>query len=486
MTAVAKKTLTLVDTGGGSKPPGGGSPSSESWQSLLTTNRDGRYDGSLHNVMLILENDARVSGMFWLNEAKNRVMLHRDPPWSGGTRDEFIDADSCEMAAWLQHPSHYGMSVGDDQVLKAVTTVARRHRRHPLKEYLNSLTWDGVPRVERLIVDMLGTEDRLYNRQVSLCFMVSAAARVLWFDPQKPNIGAKVDFMVVLEDKQGRKKTTFFETLFGANWFVETMESPQHNDFYQILQGCWGVEIAEMHSFGKAEVGRIKGALSRRMDRYRAPYERQPRDWRRENVFVGTTNDVTGYLRDSSGGRRFLPVRLDSSGQADIAKVAEIRDQLWAEAVHLFRDGFEYWVLPADAEEEQEQRFVEDSWEGRISRWLRGTVLAKGPNESPPYPSRYAYGVDPVQWVTTDELLTFAIGLDAGKHGRSEQMRISEIMGQRLEWIQARQAWADTGTDRERRWFRDQDVLGAAKCAAKGQPNVKPSASAGKDDDCPF
>lgn len=470
-----RKRLTLVDAGNGAgaAPPGGGAPGVDDWKALLTFNKDGRLESTLHNVLLILEHDPHFSGLFWLNESSNQVVLSRDPPWNGGTRDEFTDSDSCELAAWLQHPDRYRMSVGDDLALKGVVTVARRHRRHPIREYLQQLKWDGKPRVERMLVDFFGAEDRLYNLQAAKCFMISAVARVLWLDPKQPNVGAKVDFMLILEDKQGKKKTTAMETLFSATWFVETMESPSSNDFYQILLGCWGVEIAEMDSFSKADVTRVKGAITRRVDKYRAPYERAPRSWRRECVFVGTTNE-NEYLRDPTGGRRFLPVKILPDGVINIERLRAERDQLWAEAVHLFDQGTPWWVLPDEAEEEQEARYIEDSWEGRIALWLDGRMRPKDPEKaSPPYPERLKYGALKVDWTTTDEILLYAIGMDAAKHDRPSQMRVAAAM-KRLGWEHVRREWTK-GEGKERRWIRP-------GC-------TEPSASSkkgGGDDDVPF
>lgn len=469
--STARRKLQVV-AGNAASPPGGGAPGPDDWRQLLTLNKEGRIEGTLHNVLLILEHDQHFAGLFWLNESSNQVVLSRDPPWTGGTRDEFTDADSCELAAWLQHPDRYRMTVGDDLALKGVVTVARRHRRHPIREYLQGLKWDGKPRVERMLVEFFGAEDRLYNLQAAKCFMVSAVARVLWVDPKQPNVGAKVDFMLILEDKQGKKKTTAMETLFSATWFVETMESPSSNDFYQILLGCWGVEIAEMDSFSKADVTRVKGAITRRVDKYRAPYERAPRSWRRECVFVGTTNE-NEYLRDPTGGRRFLPVKILPEGVIDIERLRAERDQLWAEAVHLFEAGVPWWVLPDEAEEEQEARYIEDSWEGRIAHWLGGRMRAKDPDKPPPYPDRYRYGAN-VEWTTTDEILLYAIGMDASKHDRPSQMRVAAAM-KRLGWEHQRKEWVK-GEGKERRWIRP----GGSEPSASGDQRGK------ADDDVPF
>lgn len=466
-----KRALKVVD---GGVPPSGGAPGADDWKQLLTRNKEDRIEGSLHNLHLILEHDPHFAGMLWLNESSNQVVLARDPPWSGGNRDEFTDADSCELAAWLQHPDRYRMSVSDELALKAVTTVARRHRRHPIREYLTSLKWDGVPRVDRMLIDLFGADDRAYNQQASRCFMVSAVSRILFFDPKQPFVGSKVDFMLVLEGAQGKKKTTSLQTLFGAQWYVETLESPAGKDFYQVILGCWGVEIAEMDSFSKADITSVKGAITRRVDKYRAPYERVPRSYRRECVFVGTTNE-SEYLRDHTGGRRFLPVRVRDDATIRLDEIAAQRDQLWAEAVALFEQGVDYWTLPDEVAEEQEARFQEDSWEGRIAKWLEG--YSSGDKAYPSRSNGEVYGFGrPVQWTTTDEILQYAIGADASKHGRPEQMRVASIM-KRLGWIHKREI-----VDRDRPSYRERRWLRASEASGGSTPGTKPR----RLDDVPF
>lgn len=445
MNAVAKKSMTVIDggkkSGGGSG--GGSTPADDEWKSLLTRTREGFVEGTLHNLIQILEHDERLAGLFWLNDSSNQVLLSRDGPWLGGNRDEFTDADSCELAAWLQHPDRYYCRCKDDSVLKAVITVARRHRRHPIREYLTGLKWDGTPRVERMLVDLFGSPDSPYSHRAAQCFMVGAVARILWVDPKTPFVGAQVDFMLVLEGEQGKRKSSAVRALFGSNWFVETNETPNGPDFYMVIQGHWGVEIGEMDSFGKADVTAVKTAITRRVDRYRAPYERVPRSYRRECIFVGTTNEHE-YLRDATGGRRFLPVRTE--GTVELDRIVEFRDQLWAEAVAMFDAGFKWWELPEDASDEQESRYIGDSWEGRIDRWL----ALKAPGEmDKAYPDRLRFGAG-ITYTTTDEILQWCMGMDPGKHDRMAQMRISTAM-KRLGWVSKRGLYDGV---RERRWQR--------------------------------
>ena len=491
MSAVGKKVVTLIDggKGRGSGAGGGGdngTPADDDWKLKLTRNREMKIEGTLHNLVTIIENDDRLKGLFWLNDSSNQVVMSRRAPWPGSNRDEFVDADSSELAAWLQHPDRYGMKCGDDSVLKAVIAVARRHRRHPIREYLVGLQWDGTPRIESMLIDMFGASDNKYSRQASLCFMVGAVARVLWADPKNPALGAKVDFMLVLEGPQGKQKSTSLSELFGTYWFVETAESPTGKDFYQVIQGCWGVEIGEMDSFGKADVTAVKVAITRRTDKFRAPYERMPNSYRRECVFVGTTNDRE-YLKDATGGRRFLPVRAD--GDVDVPRIIAERDQLWAEAVRMFLDGFKYWVLPDDAPAEQAARYISDSWEARVERWLGGKFRRTREGDEIA-PERLKFSTGKVEWTTTDELLEFAIGMDPAKHTKADQMRIAAIM-KRLgtdpirgdtvaedTWEHRRQRWPEGG--REWRWVR--------VCADSGgePPPPVPRASSGGDDEPDF
>lgn len=475
MSAVSKKVVTLIDGGKGRGSGGGdnGTPADDDWKLKLTRNREMKIEGTLHNLITIIENDDRLKGLFWLNDSSNQVVMARRAPWPGSNRDEFVDADSSELAAWLQHPDRYGMKCSDDTVLKAVIAAARRHRRHPIREYLSGLQWDGTPRIETMLIDMFGAGDNKYSRQAALCFMVGAVARVLWIDPKNPALGAKVDFMLVLEGPQGKQKSTSLSELFGTYWFVETAESPTGKDFYQVIQGCWGVEIGEMDSFGKADVTAVKVAITRRTDKFRAPYERMPNSYRRECVFVGTTNDRE-YLKDATGGRRFLPVRAD--GDVDVPRIIAERDQLWAEAVHMFLQGFKYWVLPDDAPAQQAARYISDSWEGRVERWLTGRWTGDNDKHCP---SRLKFEVGKVKWTTTDELLEHAVGIEPGKHTKADQQRMANIM-KRLgtdplpddatpedRWDHQRRRWPEGG--REWRWVRvSADVGGDAPTSKRG------------------
>lgn len=424
---VARKSMTVIDggKGGGQVPPGGGERDADDWRNRLVRDRNGTPIAAPHNLMLILEFDEVLEGLFWLDEFGNRVVLDRQPPWAGGKRDEFNEVDAMELAAWLGDPVRYGMTVGVNLVLQSVEAIARRRKRHTVREYLESLEWDGVPRIERLFVDQFGADDGDYSRGCAFCVLVSAVSRILWVDPKQPSKGSKVDFMLVLEGGQGAGKTTAVLELFAAEWYAEATESPAHKDFYQTLRGRWGVEIGEMDSFSKADVAKVKQAITTRFDVYRPSYGRNARSFRRECVFVGTCNG-NDYLRDATGARRFLPLAV---GKVDIPSLVAMRDQLWAEAVHLFKEGFEWWRMPADAEREQDERYQEDAWTQPIVKWLDGAANVdsyEGIRIRDPITGQ-------VGECTTSEILWRALSIDTARHGRQEQMRVANIMA-RLGW----------------------------------------------------
>lgn len=412
--------------GGGA---GGGHQAPGEWSNYLTRTTTGKPESTVHNVLLVLEHDEALAGLFSLDEFKNIVRLTRDAVWAGGERDEFTDQDGTELAGWLGSPLRYQLSAKRELVMDCVEAMARRSKVHPVREYLEGLVWDGKPRIDDMFPRLFSADVSDYTMQAARCFMVSAVARILWTDPMVRHNGAQVDFMLVLEGEQGRGKTGAVRELFGSQWYAEANESPSSKDFYQALRGRWCVEIGEMDSFSKADVTKVKQAITSRFDTYRPSYGRVARSFRRENVFVGTTNE-TEYLRDPTGGRRFLPVAV---GKVDIAAIREERDQLWAEAVVLFRMGFAWWTLPDEAVKHQDERFMEDSWQEPIQRWLDGKASV-GTYEPG---SAQAVGGAPVQSTTTTELLIRALCIDIGKHGRPEQMRVAAVM-KRLGWRHAR------------------------------------------------
>lgn len=387
------------------------------WWPKLDLGKTGKPKATLHNVVTVLTEHADWAGLYQLDEFGNVVRLTRPPPYGGEARD-LADGDAAELAAWVGDPTTVGMPVGTGLALEAIGVVAWRARVHPVRQYLESLAWDGEERLLHLLPDRFGTYTTPYTQRIGMCWLVSAVARVL--EP-----GCKVDFMLVLEGAQGMGKSSAIRTLFGPPWYAEMTEPPGAKDFYQVLAGRWVVEIAEMQSFARAEVAKVKQAITTQDDVYRPSYGRVARRFPRQTVFVGSTNE-DDYLRDHTGGRRFLPVRCT---EVDVAGLQGLRDQLWAEALTLYRRGFAYWQLPAEATEEQEARYQEDAWTDPIREWLAG----RGPPSS--YPGDQPLG--PLAQTTITEVMARALDLELGKHSRQDQMRVG-ICLRRLGWSRQR------------------------------------------------
>jgi len=409
------------------------------WEQRLVRNeRDGSVKASAHNLMTVLENHEAWAGLFQLNEFSQKISMTGDPPYPGADPTEFSTVDATEIAAWFGRPETYGINVKSSMVTEVVEAVARRNKVHPVREYLEGLIWDGTERLPTLFSDFFGTVQDDYTARVGVMFALSAVARIL-----QP--GCKVDTMVVLEGRQGIGKTQAVRHLFSPPWYAEAQESPQSKDFYQSLHGRWGVEIGEMHSFTKGEVTKVKQAISAQSDVYRPSYGRYAREFPRQCVFVGTTND-RHYLRDHTGGRRFLPI---AAKEVDRDGLISVRDQIWAEAVARYKRGEQWHELPPDASAIQDERYQEDAWSEPIRDWLAGEGKESSYPADSPNLEYHDEDIGGVKRVTTSLIMKHALGIETAKHTRQDQMRVSSVM-QHLGWDQRR-----VGKLRTRMWEQE-------------------------------
>jgi hypothetical protein len=277
---------------------------------------NGKPKKSQGNLRVALQ---KLGVALWYDELAERHMV--DGLQGYGPQ---LDDAAMRAVAWTIEEQH-GLSWGWDTLVRCLLTLAEQRKRHPVREYLAGLKWDGTPRLDGWLTAYLGVEDSRYSREVGLRVLLAGVARV-----RTP--GCKFDEMMILEGAQGAKKSSALAVLAGnAEWFTDTVPlGADERRFMEAVAGKWIVEASELRGMKRGEVEALKATLSRQVDRARLAYARLPVDRPRQCVLIGTTN-AEEYLRDGSGNRRFWPVKV---GDVKLDELVRDRDQLWAEAAH--------------------------------------------------------------------------------------------------------------------------------------------------------
>ena len=380
--------------------------SADLWKRKLERSDAGAFKPTLHNLTLIVSNDPRTRGLVRKNLFTQEIVQHGSPgrfkPLRQGPRgtkqlqgtlwevrdsingDLWDDSKDHAIRDMLEAPVRqggYGIKVADRDLRAAVDLSAGRNAFHPVQDYLNSLTWDQQPRLEGLFVRFLGVRDTPYTREVARLTVVAGVARV--FQP-----GHKFDFVPILEGVQGKRKSTFIETL-GLHWFGELDGNfSDRKALVEKMQGALVLEIPELSGFTRGEVQDIKAFVSAREDKVRLAYAHRAQVFQRQCIFIGSTNE-SEYLRDSTGGRRFWPLACNIQ-EIDTTGFKREVHQVWAEALAVYRsmrakqptgDLPLYLTGGAriEAERLQESRrveTVEDATAGEIVRWLSMPIAA--------------------------------------------------------------------------------------------------------------
>ena len=338
--------------------------SDEDWQNGLELDKSGHVKNTLRNLTLILENDPNLKGVVF-NQLLDGMEIKGEVPWKHPSKF-WRDADDAQLISYVD--THYGTFSARNYDI-AVTKVADDRAYHPIREFIESLPeWDKVPRVDTLLVDYLGASDTAYVRAVTRKTLCAAISRVL-----RP--GCKFDSMLVLNGPQGVGKSTLIAKLAGE-WFSDSLNLGDTKDktAAEKLQGYWILEIGELAGLKKAEVETLRSFLSRQNDIYRAAFGKRATPHLRQCVFFGTTNAESGYLRDTTGNRRFWPVKTPGSGKKQSWNLThEEILQIWAEALVYVRQGEKLYLSPemdALAKDEQREAMESDEREGLVREYL--------------------------------------------------------------------------------------------------------------------
>lgn len=337
------------------------------WQSKLIYDKMGNIKNTLTNLLLIMQNDPQLKGVVF-NQLSDGMEIRDDIapiPWKHPSKF-WRDADDKQIISYIE--TRYG-AFSNRNYDVAIGKVTDDRSYHPIRDYLSSLPeWDRTPRIETLLIDYLGAPDNRYVRAVTRKTLCAAVKRVL-----QP--GIKFDTMLVLNGPQGVGKSTLIAKL-GGEWFNDSLSLNDTKDktAAEKLQGFWIMEIGELAGLRKAEVETLRSFLSRQNDIYRASFGKRATPHLRQCVFFGTTNEESGYLRDTTGNRRFWPVKTPGSGYKHSWQLTrEEIDQIWAEALYYVNSGEKIYLdsdLDALAQEEQREAMQTDEREGLVREYL--------------------------------------------------------------------------------------------------------------------
>jgi predicted P-loop ATPase len=348
------------------------------------------------------------------------------------------------VADWLQHQDiMVPMSIAG----QAVEVVARDRLFHPVREYLDSLAWDGTSRIDEWLIRYLGAEDTPYHRAVGPRWMISAVARI--YAP-----GCKADCALILEGPQGIRKSSAL-MMIAKPWFADRLSDLSSKDAAMETRGVWIIEIAELDTMSRAEVSTIKAFMSRTQDRFRPPYGKRLVDLPRQCVFAGSVNPEGGYLKDPTGGRRFWPVVCST---INLETLQRDREQLWAEARDRFRGGEPWWLetqeLDALAAEEQAERYQGDAWDELIEVFLENDIewLENGFGERKPFRRPRS---TPLHDVSVAEIMERALGIEKARWTQADQNRVvRSLVSMGFKLCRSRKGGHGPQARRERRYRR--------------------------------
>ncbi|MGO5550044.1 VapE domain-containing protein [Lachnospiraceae bacterium LCP19S3_B12] len=409
---------------------------SDGWLAFLEVDKTGVIRNSLNNVLLILQHDPCLKSIVF-NQMADNLEIKEEVPWKRQGKF-WRDADDAQLEAYLaQTYTEFSKA----KILSAITKTADDRAYHPVREYLAGLPqWDGVQRLDTLLVDYLGAEDNEYVRQVTRKTLCAAIVRVL-------HPGCKFDTVLVLCGPQGIGKSTLISRI-GGEWFSDSLNLADTRDktAAEKLQGYWIIEIGEMAGMGSAGVKTLRSFITTQDDRYRASYGRRVSSHPRQCILIGTTNSEEGYLNDVEGGRRFWPVNTPCIGKKKVWDITqEVVDQIWAEAKKRAEEG-ESLILSGDVAEEAEKRqkaaMISDPREEKVREYLDIMLPADWYDRDLDKRRDFLYGTErplpetPLRrdYVSAQEIWCECFGNSLNKMERKDAFTIKTIMAKLDGW----------------------------------------------------
>lgn len=374
------------------------------WRDLEPGERPS-FKSNLANLYAILRHSPEWRGCIRFDDVEKEIRVEGSP-LGEDVSTETLDS---EVAVWLSlsHWGDCGLHPPAALVREVLLLVAQKNRFDPLRDYLSSLEWDGTPRLETFFVTYFGAEDSPYVRAISRKWLLSAAARALF-------PGCKMDTVLVLEGPQGIGKSRAF-SLLGDRWFTDTPVTTRDKDSRLLAARAWMVELSESTIFASVENEELKAFFSSGVDLIRPPFGKTHQAYKRRAVFCGTTNASQYLRRDTTGARRFWPIRCE---HVDLEALKRDKPQLLAEAVARYNAKEEWWLS------REEQALADEVVSSRLRsegesfpELVRAWFLRMAPEERP-------------RALHISEVAERALGLQPHQLGRDIEMRVANALGE--------------------------------------------------------
>lgn len=395
--------------------------------------KTGNFLPTITNIKLILENDELLKGCIGYDDFQKAFFLMKSAPWSTIDRPRlFTDMDDSGLRQYLE-TAYKIFHTGKTQ--DGINVIAEKAKFHPVREFIMKEEWDGVSRLETLLIDYLNAEDSEFVRTVTRKTFTAAVARV--FNP-----GCKFDYVLTLIGHQGMKKSTLFYTL-GGDWFSDSFSTVHGKEAYEQLQGTWIIEMAELAGLKKADIESVKHFITKRKDKFRVAYGKRVEEFPRQCIFLASTNE-DDFLKDYTGNRRFWPVRI--SGVSDPTKMETLPvGQIWAEAKHYYDQGEKLYLEDPEMERAatliQTRHTESDERSGVIENYLN-MLLPKDWDKYSKFERRqYVQGLGADEEGVTErlsvcvaEIWTEVFGKDTGDMNTANTKYIHQIMHNIKGW----------------------------------------------------
>lgn len=400
------------------------------------------YTLNTENMCRVLRKHPDFAGRFRFDNFRNVMEISVNGKWR-----ELEDNDAVDIQTKISIIFDFFGKVGKMMIYDAIIKVAKENEIDSATDYIKSLAWDGENRIESWLQKAYGCSDSEYHRKVGSNWIKGLVKRIV-----QP--GCKFDYVLVLEGPQGSKKSTSLATL-GGDWHIETTMSTDTKDFFMQFLGNVIVEFSEGETLSRTEVKRMKAIITTQFDKYRLPYERMTKSFPRRCVFAMTTNQEE-YLKDETGNRRWLPVKVEFD-EADVEWIAAFRDQLFAEAYHrvVILNETIYEFPKEETMDAQNARRITDPNADLIEDWFHNKLTMQERGDG----------------ITADDVFRNVLHGQFGANkpmSKYEEMSITSVFRTTLQLEKKR---VMIGGARATRWFmKDSEILNSENIAQFAAP----------------